>query len=107
MGAKTWAQLGRIRRHCRITVIIKKLEPPLGPWSLCFSFSLADLGCLLLVHKILDDAVQVCIAPGKEQDIVSSDRCPTCMATEALQIYCDIFWFILSELVPTSIGMAG
>lgn len=62
--------------------------------SLGFSFSLADLGCLLLVYKVLDDAVQVCIAPSQEQNIVSSDRGPTCMTTEALQIYCNILWSI-------------
>lgn len=44
-----------------------------NPSSLGLSFPLADLGCLLLIYEILDDAVQVCIPPGQEQNIVSRD----------------------------------
>lgn len=70
----------------------------LGLSSLGLPFPLADLGCLLLVYKVLDDAVQVCIPPGQEQNIVSGDRGAACMATEALQIYGNILWSICQIL---------
>jgi hypothetical protein len=62
----------------------------LDPSPLGSPFSLADLGRLLVVYKVLDDAVQVCIAPGQEQNIVSSDGGPSRMAAEALEIYCNV-----------------
>lgn len=65
----------------------------LGISSLGLPFALADLGCLLLIYEVLDDAVEVCIPSGQEQNIVSSDGCPACMAAEALQIYGNILWF--------------
>lgn len=61
--------------------------------SLGLSFALADLGCLLLIYEVLDDAVEVCIPSGQKQNIVSSDGCSACVATEALQIYGNILWF--------------
>lgn len=65
----------------------------LGLSSLGFPFALADLGCLLLIYEVLDDAVEVRIPSSQEQNIVSSDGCPACMATEALQIYGNVLWF--------------
>lgn len=56
------------------------------------SFAFADLRCLLLVYKVLDDAVQVCIPPGQEQDVISSDGRPARMATKALQVYGNILY---------------
>lgn len=62
-----------------------------GYSSLSLSFAFADFCCLLLVYEVLNDAVQICIPPGQEENIISSDRSPACMAAEALQIYGDIF----------------
>lgn len=61
-----------------------------GNSSLGLSFPLADLGRLLLIYKVLDDAVQVRIPPSEQQNIVGGDGCPTCMATEAFQVYGNI-----------------
>lgn len=72
----------------------------LGPSSLGLPFPLADLGCLLLVDEVLNYAVQVCISPSEEQNIVSSDGCPVCMATEALQIYGNILCSIVRMGLP-------
>lgn len=63
------------------------------PSALGFPLGLAaaDPGRVQLVDKVLDDAVQVAVAPRQEQHVVGLDRGPLGVPAEALKVQGDVF----------------
>ena len=87
--------LSALPRQCK-----NFLEMPVSSLGPSFAFALAKFGRLLRVDEVFNYAVKIGIPPGQEQHIIRSDRCPTGMVTEALQIDGHIFWIQIRSQPP-------